>query len=343
MIVIVTMTGSASVTSITFDGQSMSTVFNFTGGTSSIKYSVYSYFPDSSKASGSYNVVVGYSATGITADVWIGEYDGVKNDLTSVSSGSVSFTGSPITFSRTTVTQDAWVMAFGRFSAFARTANGSSDGVLRSPTSYTRAWVDSGADEGAPGSKSVNITSGSSPSGVVEYFTLELRRENSYTISFSESPTIADIPPSRSETRSLSESESFSERLTRATSRGFSEVIAFVEDVFVQASKRFIDSFSTTNILRRILTRRAAESVSLNERITRTFTRSFRDSPSFSDTPQFTGIWIPRSRPTASWTERSEPSASWTGRTKPSASYTNRSRPSSAWTNRTKPTTTWYE
>lgn len=340
VVFVVTWTSTANTpTAVTFDGNAMTAVITQNSG-SSQTYKLWKYFPGSNKASGTYNVVVTLPTTGVSLDSWIAEYSGIKDDFTSYNGGSTPFTSSPITISRTTVASNSWLMFFGRFTAFARTANGSSDGVLRSPTSYARAWVDSGASEGAAGSKSINVTSGSSPSGNFEYFVVELKRETSFTLNFSEATTALEVPV-KQETRSIHDSVNTNDSQRKTISRSLQEIFLFVESIFTQASRRFTDSFAFSDTLRRAFSRTKLEVEAFSERISRSFTRTIRDSASFSDTPRVTGIWIPRTKPTGSWSPESAPASSWTPRTPTSAVFTPESSPSTSWTNRTKPTTTW--
>ena len=317
----------------------MTSVITYNSG-SSQTYILWKYFPGSAKASGTYNVVVTLPTTGLSYDFWATEYSGVKNDFTSNSVGTVAFTSSPIAISHTTVADDSWLMFFGRFTAFARSASGSSDGVLRSPVSSARAWVDSGASEGTAGSKSINVTSGSSPSGNFEYFVVELKRETSFTLNFSEATTALEVPV-KQEARSVRDSVNTTDSQRKTISRSLKETFLFVESIFAQASRRFTDSFTFSDTLRRAFSRTKLEVEAFSERISRSFTRTIRDSASFSDTPRVTGIWIPRTKPTSSWSPESAPASSWTPRTPTSAVFSPESSPSTSWTNRTKPTTTW--
>lgn len=341
VLVVVTTSTGGSTSSVTFDGEAMTQAISYTGPTSGVTFKLFYYFTALSRASGSYNVDIVNSTTGLSTDMWIGEYEGVKNDFSNFTTSAPSFTASPIVFNETTVADDSWLFAFGRFSALLRTANGSSDGTLRSPTGFSRAWVDSGASEGTAGAKSINITSGSSPSGVVENFVIELKRETNFTLGVTESATAADGIGSRAGTRNVQESETFLDVGRKVLARVLVEVGTFADTLFAQVSKIFTETSTITDTLRRLITRAPRETFTATERITRALTVRFSELGRFIDTGRLSGVWIPRTPPNTSWSNASPPSSSWTDRTEPSSSFTPRTPPSSSWTDRTKPPTTW--
>ena len=326
-------------TAFTFNGASMTLVYSFTFG-SGRTHQLWKYFPPASLPTGSYSIVATFPTTGRLLDAYVGEYSGIKDDFTNRTNQTSAFTSSPLTTTFTLVANDSWMLVLARLTAFARQFNGSTDGVSRNGTS-TRGWCDSGASEGAAGSKTTNFTSASGASGNFERIVVELKRETNYTIGFTEAASTTDIIPARSETRNVTENETFLDYLARTASRALTETATFTDNLVAQAVKLYTDVASFTDVLGRVITKGPKELFVATDRIVRTLTVRFRDTSVFLDDPTLSGVWIPRIMPSTSWSDASHPSSAWSNRTKPTTAFTPTSHPSSAWTPRTKPPTTW--
>lgn len=330
-----------SPTAATFNGAAMTNSITQNFGGSGRTFKAFTYQVPDSLASGTYTITMTFPTTGRQNDSFVGEYDMMKNDFTSYTASNATFSASPVVFTYTTAANDSWIMAFARFNTGFKTFNGSSDGTYRNSGTSSRGWVDSGASEGAAGSKSINMTSGTAPAGTYDYVILELKRETSFTLALTETATATESR-GRSDIRTIQENESFLDRAARTLSRAFTQLTTFTDTVFAQASKLFRDTTTITDTVRRLFTRRKLETVTATERISRSLTVRFREFPIFHDSPLVSGIWIPRSIITTSWSNGSSPTSSWTKRTKPTTTFTSVTGSSSpSWTPRTKPPTTW--
>lgn len=345
LFVVVTITDSTySCSSVTFDGVAMTASYSFTGATTSRTYTFWTLKTNlASKAAGTYNVVVTNSVANKVVDAFLVQYSGVKDDFSSLTSGQVSFVSSPITFNHTTVADDSWLFLFGIFSASLRVANGSSDGVYRMSSNSSRFIVDSGANEGTAGAKSVNCTSASGASGVVEYMLIEFKKETSMSLNVTDTATATDPPPTKAETTTKTEAAAFSDSQRKSLTKIISESQTFLEAVASLVSRIFTDTVSLTDSAFKSLAKITRDTVTLTDTLgTKTLVKRVADVINFVDlTPILDGVWIDRTKPPASWSDRTKPSSAWTDRTKPSPSWTDRTDPTTSWTERTEPTTGW--
>jgi len=325
-------------TGVTFDGVAMTDSGTYTDSLYTTK--LWTYMVPITKASGAYDVVITMPSSGKGLRYYISEYDDVRNSF-SLSSASVAFTASPVTFTATTTALDSWLLVYGFFTSLGKSCNGTSDGTVRQ--TGPSFWVDSGADEGAAGSKSINITSASAPAGNVHYIIVELIRETSHTISATDASAASDSL-SNAPSPKYAENATFLDSARNTLSTFFSSVVSFVERNALAVSTAFSDSFSSSD---------AAPVFGVNKYVAETplFTDSFGSitaSLHFSDAisfiehaPRTDGVWSDRQAISTSFSGRTSPSTSFSDRSKPSTSFTNRSAPSSSWSNRTPPTTPW--
>lgn len=343
LFVVVTVTdGTYTTSGVTFDGVSMTESYNFTGATSGRYYQFFTLKTNLvTKAAGTYNVVVTNSASNKGVDAFLVQYSGVQDDFSSRSSGQVTFSASPITFSHTTVATDSWIFLFGRFSASLRTGNGSTDGSFRMSSASSRFIVDSGANEGSAGSKSVNVTSASGALGVVEYIAIEFKKNTSMSLSVTDAATATESP-TKNATIPKQDTALFADTKRLSLTKTVLDVGSFIEALAYEVSRIFTDSSTFVDAISKIFTKAVSESASFIDSLgPKTLVKRVTELITFSDSPALNGVWIDRTEPAASWTDRSEPVSSWTDRTEPSTSWSDRTEPSAAWTDRTKPTTSW--
>lgn len=344
LFVVVTVTDNTYVCSgVSFDGVAMTESYSFTGATTSRNYKLWTLKTNLvNKAAGTYNVVVTNSVANKGVDAFLVQYSGVKDDFSSRTSGEVSFVSSPLTFSHTTVADDSWLFLFGRFSASLRTANGSTDGTFRMSSASSRFIVDSGANEGSAGSKSVNCTSASGALGVVEYILVEFKKETSMSLGITDTATATNPDPTKAETTTKSDTASFSDSQRKSLTKTLTDSQVFTEFFTSLVSRIFTEAVTLADSFLKTLTKIVNETATFTDSLgAKTLVKRVTELITFSDSPALNGVWIDRTEPAASWTDRSEPVSSWTDRTEPSTSWSDRTKPSAAWTDRTKPTTSW--
>lgn len=332
---------SEYVTAVTFNGQAMTQVARNIHNVDD-ELILWKYRPSDTLATGTYTIsITGSGATFPSSiSVRVAQYSGAKDDVTSYSFYDAAYSASPTTFSLTTVADNSWLIAFMALTSI-RTFTGSTDGTFRNPTSNFMAVCDSGASEGAAGSKSINMTVSSTPSGNIAGYIFELKRETAYEISVSETVSSTEAI-ARAPTRTVNETVSHTDSVARTLARTLSEALALVESFAYETSRIFSESTTLTDALSRAITRVASEVVSFVESKRIAITRTFSESLSLQDvSPQVFGVWLDRAKPNTSWSDHSSPSTVFSGRTPPASSFSGRTPPSDVWTNRTPPNTTW--